>query len=397
MMNRISSFHNYQSVSNDMMKQQVRIQQNQDQLASGKRVLTAGDDPVSSIYIQNFKQQNTQIDQYLDSINLARNRQAREEIAIDNAEQLVDSAKRTSLAMINGALSEDDREAHKQELKGIFDNFMNLVNSKDESGNYLFAGTRTDAQPFFRNNSGDVTYVGDSYHRKSQIAASLDVVTSDPGDKVFMDIDNPFGNYDPTYDLGDDSTLLLSSAVNANNSDNAAYEISFGADASGNTTYELFQNGVSVDAGVYDPQNGVNWGTLSVQVEGNIESGDSIDLSRQDTFSVFESFKHAMDMSDKAPDDASATAELHKVTEQLAGAFKHLNQARSDVGIRLQTMDRQEETHQDFKVDLNRSLGTMEDLDYSKAVIELNENMLALQASQQAFSKAKSLSLFNYM
>ena len=65
MMNRISSFHNYQSVSNDMMKQQVRIQQNQDQLASGKRVLTAGDDPVSSIYIQNFKQQNTQIDQYL--------------------------------------------------------------------------------------------------------------------------------------------------------------------------------------------------------------------------------------------------------------------------------------------------------------------------------------------
>ncbi|MFD2180271.1 flagellar hook-associated protein FlgL [Veronia pacifica] len=397
MLNRISSFHHYQSVANDMMKQQVKIQDNQEQLASGKRVLTAGDDPVASIYIQNFKQQNTQIDQYLDSINLSRNRQAREEIALDNAEQLVDSAKRTSLAMINGAMSNDDREAHKQELKGIFDSFMNLVNSKDESGNYLFSGTRTDSQPFFRNNNGEVTYAGDSYHRKSEIAPALDVITSDPGDKVFMNIDNPFGDYDPEYDLEEGSSLLLSSATNSNNTDNSAYEVEFDIDSNGATTYELFQNGTSVDSGLYDSQAGVSFGTLSFSIEGNVKAGDSIDLSRQENFSVFEAFKHAMDMSEKAPDDASATAELHKVTEQLASVFKHLNQSRSEVGIRLQTMDRQEETHQDFKIELNRSLGTIEDLDYSKAVIQLNENMLALQAAQQAFSKTQSLSLFNYM
>ena len=60
-------------------------------------------------------------------------------------------------------------------------------------------------------------------------------------------------------------------------------------------------------------------------------------------------------------------------------------------------MDRQEEMHLDYQVVLNRSLSTLEDLDYSKAVIELNENMLALQSSQQAFAKVKDLNLFNYI
>ncbi len=166
MISRIASFHNYQSVSNDLMRQQVKLQDNQDQLATGKRVLTAGDDPVSSIYIQNFRQQDKQLDQYVDSITLARNRQTRAEIAVDDAEQLVDSAKRKTMEMINGSLSEDDRTAHKQDLKGLYDNFMNLVNAKDESGNFLFSGTQSSKQPFYRDGALNVRYAGDSYHAR---------------------------------------------------------------------------------------------------------------------------------------------------------------------------------------------------------------------------------------
>ncbi|MGL6176235.1 MAG: flagellar hook-associated protein FlgL, partial [Vibrionaceae bacterium] len=60
-------------------------------------------------------------------------------------------------------------------------------------------------------------------------------------------------------------------------------------------------------------------------------------------------------------------------------------------------LERQQEMHLDYQVVVKRSLSTVEDLNYATAVIDMNENMLALQASQQAFAKTKQLSLFNYM
>ncbi|GHA47375.1 flagellar hook-associated protein FlgL [Photobacterium aphoticum] len=396
MIGRIASFHHYQSVANDMNRQQVRVAENQQQLASGQRLLTAGDDPVASIYIQNFDQQNTQIDQSIKTITLARNRLNNEETAITEVENLLDGAKRKSMMMVNGALSGDDRLAHKQDMQGLYDSFMNLVNSQDESGNYVFAGNQYDKQPFFRDNTGKVSYTGDSYQRMAQVGAAVSVPVNDAGDKLFMEVPNPYGDYQPDYDLQSGSLLLLSQAKNTNNQDTAAYSISFSATDQG-MTYQLFQNGQQVDAQAYDPKKGIQFGTLDVTVEGEIKSGDSINLSRQDSVNVFDAFRRGIELADSDVSDASATAELHQVAAELSQGFKHINRARSEIGTRLQTLDRQEDMHQDFKIVMSEARGTLEDLDYASAVIELNENMTALQASQQAFAKTKDLNLFNYI
>lgn len=39
MLTRISSFHNYQSVQNDLRRQENKVHHNQEQLASGKKLL----------------------------------------------------------------------------------------------------------------------------------------------------------------------------------------------------------------------------------------------------------------------------------------------------------------------------------------------------------------------
>ncbi|MGF1873351.1 flagellar hook-associated protein FlgL [Photobacterium indicum] len=396
MISRIANFHHYNSVSNDMNRQQIKVQENQQQLASGKRLLTAGDDPVASIYIQNFDQQNTQIDQSVKSITMARNRLNNEEAAITEVENLLDDAKRKSMMMVNGSLSSDDRVAHKQDMQGVFDSFMNLANSRDESGNYVFAGTQYSQQPFFRDNNGDVAYVGDSYQRMAKIAPSVDVPVNDAGDKLFLEVANPFGDYQPDYALESGSLLLLSQAKNDNDADQSEYRVDFST-SSGDTSYELYQDGALVSTAPFDPHKGIQWNTLQIDLKGEIKNGDSIALNRQENVSVFDAFKRGIELSDSDVSDASATAELHQVAEELAQGFKHINRARSEVGTRLQTLDRQEDMHQDFKIVMNEARGTLEDLDYATAVIELNQNMAALQASQQAFAKTKDLNLFNYI
>ncbi|MGF1699352.1 flagellar hook-associated protein FlgL [Photobacterium makurazakiensis] len=396
MISRISSFHNYQNVANDMNRQQVKVAENQQQLASGKRLLTAGDDPVSSIYIQNFDQQNTQIDQSVRSITLARNRLNNEETAITEVENLLDEAKRKSMMMVNGSLSGDDRVAHKQDMQGLFNSFMNVVNAKDESGNFVFAGNQYSKQPFFRDNNGHVSYVGDSYQRMAKIAPSVEVPVNDAGDKLFMEVPNPHGDYQPDYDLQSGSLLLLSQARNSNNADQSAYRVEFSTSQAG-TSYQLYQNGNMVSSAPFDPGTGIQFGTLQIELAGEIKHGDSIDLSRQENVNVFDAFRRSIELSESDVSDASATAELHQAAAELSEGFKHINRTRSEIGTRLQTLDRQEDMHQDFKIVMSQARGTLEDLDYATAVIELNENMMALQASQQAFAKTKDLNLFNYI
>ncbi|EGU42716.1 MULTISPECIES: flagellar hook-associated protein FlgL [Vibrio] len=396
MLNRISSFHNYQAVQNDLRRQENKVHHNQAQLASGKKLQSPSDDPLATHYLQNIGQQSEQLEQYVDAITLVRNRLEHHEVLIANSEGFADEAKRTVMEMINGALSPEDRLAKKREIQELANNFLYLANSQDESGNYTFAGTKPKSQPFFRDNEGTVTYQGDDYQRKMRVASSFEMAMNDPGSKLFMEIDNPFGDYEPQYELEPASELLLGRATNSAE-DGSTYKVTFVDMQTGKFAYQLEKDGAVVAAEDFDPATGIVYEGLNIQFKGQVTKGDSITLEPRETFSIFDTFKEAAEQVENPVSDASATAKLHQMTEEFHAAFIHLTKARTDVGARLSTLDIQEQQHEDFKLSLAKAKSNFEDLDYSKAIIEFNENSRALQASQQAFGKTKDLTLFNYI
>lgn len=397
MLTRISSFHNYQAVQNDLRRQEAKIHHNQAQLASGKKLLSPAENPLATHYIQNIEQQEEQTRQYLDAIVMVRNRLEQEETVIDNAEQFADKAKRLTMEMINGSLDTEDRGAIARELQEIFNNLLSLSNMQDESGNYIFAGTKSKNQPFFRDNSGTVVYTGDDYQRKMKITNSMEIPFNDPGSLLFMQIENPYGDYQPDYQLQEGSELLLSHAKNTDAKDDANYQVSFVELKDGNSGYVLERNGKKVASGNFDPKTGIQYESLTIHIKGEINTGDQIRLTPAKMFNVFDSFKQAVELSKGRVDDASVTAKLHQMTEQFSRAFTHFTKARTDIGARLNTLDIQTDQHEDFKLSLAKSKSQFVDLDYAEAVIEFNENTRALQASHLAFGKTKDLTLFNYL
>ncbi|PMH40987.1 flagellar hook-associated protein 3 [Vibrio sp. 10N.286.49.B3] len=397
MLTRVSSFHNYQSVQNDLRRQEGKVHHNQAQLASGKQLQSPSDNPLATHYLQNIGQQAQEINQYIDTITLTRNRLEHHEVMIDNSENFIDEAKRGVMEMINGALSPEDRLAKAREINEIENNLLNMVNSRDESGNYTFAGTKSKTQPFFRDSTGSVAYSGDNYQRKMRIANHVDMPINDPGNRLFMEIPNPLGDYAPSYDLQPASELLVEQATNQNSDDISTYKVTFVDMANGQFGYQLERNDIIVQAEEFDPQSGIEYQGLNIQLKGPITKGDAITLEPSNTFSLFDSMKNAQEWAGYSVSDSSATAHLHQVTEELHAAYIHLNQARTETGVRLKSLDTHEDQHEDFKFSLEKSKSSFEDLDYSKAIIDFNENSRALQASQQAFGKTKDLTLFNYI
>ena len=57
----------------------------------------------------------------------------------------------------------------------------------------------------------------------------------------------------------------------------------------------------------------------------------------------------------------------------------------------------QENINESVKVEVRKILSEVEDLDYAKAVSELNLKLTGLQASQKAFSRVQDLSLFDFI
>ncbi|KHT64141.1 flagellar hook protein [Photobacterium gaetbulicola] len=407
MINRVSTFSQYQNLTSNLMRKQGAVNNTNEQLATGKRIKTAGDDPIASVSTQNYKQQLVQIEQFQKSITLANNRLGTLETSLKNVESHIDSAKQKVIGMINGAMAGDDKTAFKNELESLYEGLLNLANTQDEGGNYVFAGHQVRTQPFVEGNDGEVAYNGDSGHREARIDTSVHVKTSQPGDLVFTGMNNPFGDFRPDYQgLQPESGLSLLSATNQDPSDPTNYRVEFAEDGAGGFTYKLFNgNNQQLDSQPYDPAKGVQYTDpdpdskiqLSFQFDGELKDGDTVSLNRTDTIDLFQTMNDVIRYSEEPTSSSEARASLQRSIEELNAAYVHMNQRRAEVGTGLKTLETYEAQHLDFELSLNKAKGSLEDLDYSKAIIELNEDMLALQASQAAFNQTKQLSLFNYL
>ena len=83
--------------------------------------------------------------------------------------------------------------------------------------------------------------------------------------------------------------------------------------------------------------------------------------------------------------------------QELDNAMIQVSNIRSNVGARMNALDRQKATNQDFIVSNQTALSQIADLDYATAVTQLNLQQTSLQAAQQSYAKVQGMSLFKYL
>jgi flagellar hook-associated protein 3 len=83
--------------------------------------------------------------------------------------------------------------------------------------------------------------------------------------------------------------------------------------------------------------------------------------------------------------------------QELDDAMVKLSTVRSSIGARMNAIDRQKLSNQDFIINTQTALSQIEDLDYAGAITQLNAQQLSLQAAQQSYSKVQGMSLFKFL
>lgn len=171
--------------------EQLKLQQ---QIASGRRVLTPADDPIAAASALEVTQARSINEQYRVNADSARAGLALEEQALADITRLLQDVKVLTINAGNAALNDDDRASLGTELEGLYQELLGTANRTDGNGRYLFSGYQEASRPFYETAPGTVAYGGDQGQRLIQIGPSREIAVSDAGASVFLNIGS--GNED---------------------------------------------------------------------------------------------------------------------------------------------------------------------------------------------------------
>lgn len=399
---RVSTAQFYIQNGLQMSNQQAGVNEQVNYISSGKRVITAKDDAVAYGTLAGYKNDLANIEKYQRNITQAENHNSLIDTSLANAEGIMNELKDLMLQANSGVRSDDDLASIAQQASHSLQQILDIANSQDETGGYVFAGYQIDDAPFVLQADNTVNYRGDNGIRELQIAKNVSIATNQSGEQVFQKVPNALGDFTPTYNtntsgIGVESAVIADPSVynSAVNPPDFTFNFTTATDLSitdgaGNVT----------NIAGYVPGQTIAFNGIEVKLSGNPLPGDNFSLTPEENISVFDTLKSAIDWIENktsAGDDPQVQVDFNQTLEQLSDAMNHLTSRRAQSGINLQVIDRQKSNHLDTELYLSSGRSSIEDLDFAKAISTFEQSKVALQAAQQSFTQVQSLSLFNYI
>lgn len=410
---RVSTAQFYLQSAQQMSQKTSDVNDTMSYLTSGKRVLTAKDDAVSFGTLAGYKNDLANIDQYKRNIDRAESHNNLQEVVFADAEVILDQIKQDMLLANNGRMSSDDLQVLADQVRNNFEQLLNIGNSKNENGDYIFSGYQTTVKPFSQQSDGTVVYSGDDGVNNIQVSKNIDIALNQTGDAAFLNVANAIGNFKASYPGAPNINTSGVALESANVVDRGAYNTSvlphnysFDFDTpDGNLTVTdsggtaVFPVAPALPA-PYVAGQIISFDGIEVTLSGNPLPGESLAMSEQEEISIFETVNSAikwMEQGTLTEGREQHQVDYNSILTQLNSAMNHVTSRRVDAGVRLQALDNQKNRHLDTELATTTNRGKIEDLDFAKAISEFEQTKIALQASQQAFSKVQGLTLFNYI
>lgn len=197
---RVSTTQVFQNGLDSIQRSQQELSRTQLQLGSGQRILSPSDDPSGAVQSLQLTGAVEKLEQYERNSLSLQQRLGASETVVSSA---VDGLQRVRELVVqgnNGSQTNETRAMIAGEIRQARDELVQLANSQDANGEYLFAGLSSWTQPFKVDGDGNVNYQGDDGQRSVQISPARTVPLGDSGERVFVDIPNSEGDQQPLFD-----------------------------------------------------------------------------------------------------------------------------------------------------------------------------------------------------
>ncbi|MEO7824741.1 MAG: flagellar hook-associated protein FlgL [Paraperlucidibaca sp.] len=338
---RISTQQIYRQAIGGMMDQQLQLTKTQQQVASGKRFQNASEDPVAAQQSLTMQRSLDRLAQFDKQAILVDGRLREEENAVTSSVQVLQRVRELVVGANNGTQSNESRAATAVEIREQVKSLMQLANSQDGNGHYLFGGYQDDKAPYsFDNATQAVLTNSHAGQRLVSIGPGRQIADGDTGAAVFQQ-------------------------VPADPSNIAAGQL------------DLFKALRQIAAALETPRSG----GLEPVLPPTIPADPTEPYNLSDSTITIDGLNKVM-------------AKALKVLDR---GLDHLSDVRTGIGVRLNQIDQQSETNASSSLQLSALKSDNEDIDIAEAYSKLSLQLSGLQAAQKAYVQVQGLSLFNYL
>lgn len=182
---RISTQSLFESGALRLGELQTSLVKTQQQIGSGRRILSPSDDPIAAARALDVTQAQSLNTQYGRNRQYATDTLTTVEGTLSSVTSLLQDVRDIVIASGNGLLTDNERAFQATALASRFDELLGLANSRDAFGNYVFSGFQTDTPAFVKTPIG-ATYQGDSGQQLLQVEATRQMAVSNSGQSVFQ-------------------------------------------------------------------------------------------------------------------------------------------------------------------------------------------------------------------
>lgn len=455
---RISTNQIYDAGTLGIQQSQSALFKLQNQLSTGRRVLTPQDDPVASAQAL-ITTQSIQVNaQYMDNQGQAKNQLGLVDNQMTSLVDTLQSVRDRIVQAGNTTLGSSDRESIATELESRLGQMLAIANSDNGSGEYLFSGFSGKVQPFAVDPSQAVTppatvvpigYFGDSGQRLVQVSSSRQMAVNLSGVDLFQNIKNGNGTF-VTATGGNLATIAagppptFNPTATGNNQGTAAIDKGSVLDAGqwnavGNpknflvrfsvatvagvstTTYRLYDNtnpAAPVDLSgadlSYTPGQSIalqdkvtsapavtDFGA-SMTVNGQPSDGDSFTVAPSTSQSLFQTMQNLLGILHSNVGSSTYTTtqfsnELSAELTNIDQGLENVSKMQANVGTKLQEIDALGSSASDLDIQKKAELSDLQDIDWAKAISDFTKQQTNLEAAEKSFAQVSGLSLFKYL
>jgi flagellar hook-associated protein 3 FlgL len=184
-MNRVSTYYQYNSAQSQVQKSGQAYFNAQRKVSTGKRINELGDDPTGVSHVLSMSSVKAGLAQYSANLNRANSWLTTTENSFNEVTTLLNRANALTVSGATATVGQNERQAMASEMTSIRDRLVQLANTKDGNGDYIFSGTATKTTPYSVV-AGALTYNGDLGTVKVEAAPSQTMDLSLSGTQGFF-------------------------------------------------------------------------------------------------------------------------------------------------------------------------------------------------------------------
>ncbi|MEL0192837.1 MAG: flagellar hook-associated protein FlgL [Halieaceae bacterium] len=186
---RVSTNQFYRVNAEQMQSTQSKVAETQAKLGSGKQMLHPSEDPGKANLISGLISAKERQGVYSKNVDAGETRLTAESAVLDSMTSIMQRITQLTVQSSSDTLGASDRDVIATEIKALRDELLNLSNTQDLSGSYIFSGNKTGSPAFVEDANGVVSYNGDYGRMEINVSDVRSISINTLGPELFSEAD----------------------------------------------------------------------------------------------------------------------------------------------------------------------------------------------------------------